>query len=139
MTSIGKTCSECDLTKLEARGLCQKHYARLMRHGSPLALKKEKVNSFTEEAIKTRSEVDQNGCWIWQGAPNNKGYGRIAIQGKRIYAHRASFMIFNGSINDLNVLHKCDVPLCVNPEHLFLGTQQENVTDMMQKGRHRYA
>jgi len=76
-------------------------------------------------------------CWLWQGALNGK-YGYIGLGGKdgSILAHRAAWIIANGAIPDgLFVLHRCDVPLCVNPAHLFLGTQFENIHDMMAKGR----
>ena len=77
-------------------------------------------------------------CWGWVGTRNNN-YGRIMHQGMNVYAHRLSWIIHNGPIpNDVCVLHRCDNPPCANPSHLFLGTYQDNVNDMMQKGRHRY-
>jgi hypothetical protein len=76
------------------------------------------------------------GCWIWGGSINGYGYGRIYGKHEPIkLAHRISYTIFNGPINDLSVLHKCDVRCCVNPDHLFLGTQRDNVHDMISKGR----
>lgn len=91
------------------------------------------------------------GCWNWAGAKNKKGYGTICgeINGKRyvpigqnMLAHRVSWILFRGDIPDGEgahgtvVMHQCDNPGCVNPKHLMLGTQAENVVDMDKKGRH---
>lgn len=77
-------------------------------------------------------------CWLWTGAVAS-GYGTIGEGGKygrQLNAHRVSYELTYGKFDPkLYVLHKCDVKLCINPEHLFLGTQQENVDDMIAKGR----
>jgi hypothetical protein len=87
-----------------------------------------------------RIVIDDNGCWLFQGyLMRNKtgmGYGWVYFQGKNMGAHRASWIFHNGEIPDkLFVCHKCDVPHCLNPEHLFLGTARDNVLDMINKGR----
>lgn len=76
-------------------------------------------------------------CWLWTGKPDKAGYGYVNRGNHRcIFAHRASWIITRGPIPfGLFVCHKCDVPLCVNPEHLFLGTQADNIRDMIAKGR----
>lgn len=85
---------------------------------------------FWEKVNKT------DNCWNWTGAINNKGYGRINIDGKSQLAHRVSFEIANGKIDDkMKVLHSCDNSFCVNPKHLWLGTQKDNLIDMAKKGR----
>lgn len=85
-----------------------------------------------------------NGCWLWDGPHSLKGYGRLLISGEEkatrktryLYMHRFSYELHFGQIlKGISVLHKCDVPSCVNPKHLFLGTQTDNVRDMDAKGR----
>lgn len=78
-----------------------------------------------------------SGCWLWQGCVNTTGYGMVSWAGrKNIVAHRLSWTIVNGPIPEgLNALHKCDTPRCVNPEHIFLGTQKDNAADCLAKGR----
>lgn len=85
------------------------------------------------------------GCWLWCGSLNNKGYGQFGIgsefngTAKLTYAHRFAWEMSFGKIpNGMCVLHKCDVPACANPAHLFLGTQAENMIDMHSKGRRIY-
>lgn len=78
------------------------------------------------------------GCWLWTGAKNSRGYGQTAsgLKGKSKLAHRASYEHFYGPIPDgLYVLHRCDVPHCVNPQHLFVGTAADNMQDAVRKGR----
>lgn len=77
-------------------------------------------------------------CWLWSGAPTSTGYGKLAFPGGGWQsAHRFSWELHNGPVPDgLQVLHHCDVPLCVNPSHLFLGTHLDNMADMRAKGRY---
>lgn len=78
----------------------------------------------------------QSGCWMWIGAVLHRGYGAFKLDRATVRAHRFSWLIHFGTIpKGLNVLHRCDAPLCVNPQHLFLGTQSDNMRDMRQKGR----
>lgn len=78
-----------------------------------------------------------SGCVEWTGSTTTKyGYGNLTVEGKNEYAHRYAYRRACGSIPDgLFVLHRCDNPPCVNPEHLFLGTQIDNMQDCSQKGR----
>ena len=83
--------------------------------------------------------VDKSGeCWIWTGAKDGKGYGRLWHEGKLQQAHRVAWQIENGPIpNSLLACHHCDNPPCVRPDHLFLGTVKDNAEDMVSKGRNR--
>ncbi len=84
------------------------------------------------------SKIDIRGkddCWIWRGAIQSRGYGSFSIDGKTYNAHRISFMLNNGYMPRLLVLHSCDNRKCVNPAHLREGTQLENVRDMVTRGR----
>jgi HNH endonuclease len=90
------------------------------------------------------SRVDKNGpvvpyvgtpCWLWTGSTSG-GYGAVRWEGKSTYSHRVSWLITKGEIPPLlYVLHKCDIRVCVNPDHLFLGTGFDNVQDAIAKGR----
>ena len=76
------------------------------------------------------------GCWIWTGARNPAGYGGFNVRRQQRLAHRVAWTMERGAVPDgLCVLHRCDNPPCVNPDHLFLGTQLDNVADMIDKGR----
>lgn len=82
--------------------------------------------------------IPECGCWIWMDLTSaNNRYGHIRINDKKVAAHRLSWELYNGSIPDgLCVLHRCDTPSCVNPYHLFLGTQKDNAIDRENKNRH---
>ncbi len=107
----------------------------------------EKVKSKNGKFISNEKEIferhvkplSMDECWEWQGYININGYGQTRIggrKGKAYQAHRLSWIVHFGGIPDgLHVCHKCDNPPCVNPNHLFLGTNLDNIKDRMKKGR----
>ena len=80
-------------------------------------------------------EKASSGCWLWLGCKDKDGYGFIRIDGKNIKTHRFAYQHFVGEIGLLQVLHRCDAPSCVNPAHLFIGTNSDNQIDAARKGR----
>lgn len=95
------------------------------------------------ESLAARAIPEPNsGCWLWEGSVNPKGYGNVHIGGKKgtvCLTHRLMWQITKGPIpTGMLVCHKCDVPSCINPDHLFIGTSQDNTDDMVRKGRHSH-
>ena len=94
-----------------------------------------RFNSKVDTAGPTQSHMT-TACHQWTAYTLN-GYGRFRVGAKMIRSHRVSYEIHRGPIPDgLHVLHECDNPTCVNPDHLWLGTNQDNIDDKMAKGRH---
>ena len=99
-----------------------------------------KLRPLAERFMERVQPEPNSGCWLWTGGVAGNGYGYLSL-GRRSegmeYAHRVSYRIHVGMIpNHKMVLHKCDVPNCVNPDHLFLGTQFDNMQDCSKKERH---
>lgn len=124
-------------------GLCSKHYSRMRRYGDVefTALRR---GVGTNPVERFWSRVDKNGtiqshmqtqCWEYQRSPSEKQHGIIMVDGKRWMVHRFSWYLLTGQEPQLNILHKCDNPPCVNPDHLYEGTQKDNVRDMMERHR----
>lgn len=83
-----------------------------------------------------RARLAESGCWIWVGSKDASGYGLMSVNGKTARAHRISCGAFNGQVPDgMVVRHSCDNPSCINPAHLGVGTQQQNVADREARGR----
>lgn len=139
---------KCCITGCErfarALGMCGPHYRRA-RDGRSLTTPIREVIRHLSDADRLRAKTKLEpikGCWEWQASRTPLGYGQMRFRGTRELAHRASWIIFRGEIpsdgshyGTLGVLHDCDNPCCVNPEHLFLGTQQSNAEDSVSKGR----
>jgi hypothetical protein len=97
-----------------------------------------------ENVEKLKKIFDSNfqwspGCWLWKGGHYPQGYGRIMIDGTTWVASRLSYTVYKNPIpKGLLVRHRCDNPRCVNPDHLLLGTHQDNTEDKIERGRHSH-
>lgn len=144
---LHKTCMLCDLPH-SCKGYCTKHYQRLCRYGdatvckvTPRHLNPNPPRANGKQLSGTKESrflvfIDKRAdCWMWTGKKDPNGYGRMSFAGERL-AHRASYRHFVGDIPvGAFLCHKCDVPACVNPAHLFIGTQLDNMRDAVRKGR----
>jgi len=89
-----------------------------------------------KEHIENQIEINDFNCWLWTGHTDKDGYGNITIKRKSKRTHRVYWEIINGPIpKGMWVLHTCDVPSCINLNHLFLGTHTDNMRDKVKKGR----
>lgn len=141
MTKPGPTngvllaCEECGATRWKFSAEAKR---RRRNYCSPacagLGRRNRRADQFWRHAV-----ADPSGCVLWQSGKNEHGYGTVAWNGRTAQlAHRISYTLRHGAIPDgLLVLHRCDTPACVNPDHLFTGTQLDNVRDMFAKGRAR--
>ena len=90
----------------------------------------------TYQRFMSKVSICEDGCWLWLGGKDRDGYGLLEVDGKGFRAHRLAYEHWHESIGEgLYVLHKCDNPSCVNPNHLWTGTQADNMADMYAKGR----
>lgn len=105
-----------------------------------LVAHREDVDMCIADRLYSKVQVLENGCWRYTGGLNGSGYGNIWQDGHTRSAHVVSYEIHNGPVPEgLNVLHSCDYKPCINPEHLFSGTQQDNIDDMINKDRHNFS
>lgn len=128
---------------VKSKGLCTKHYSRLRKTGTTSDGPKAR-GSLAERFWRQVDVRGDDECWPWTAKSKVDGYGVIGLGGKcgkKVLAHRLSWQLHNGNIPESDgyhgtvVMHLCDNPVCVNPKHLSLGTQSDNVKDMCKKGR----
>lgn len=116
-----------------SKGMCDKHGTRMRKHGHTDDPKRTLP---FKDRLRVFVEVLESGCIEWTGYRTEQGYGQLWNGKRRIMAHRASWEEKNGKIPEgMHVCHKCDNPPCINPEHLFLGTDFDNMRDKIEKGR----
>jgi len=118
------------LADVPRNGLTRRE-ACLRASSAAAALARPTVDRLAE---KTQPEPN-SGCLLWLGAVGRNGYGKILHNGRARSAHRVAYEIARGSPPSAMVLHRCDTKLCVNPDHFFLGTHQDNMNDKVAKGR----
>jgi hypothetical protein len=134
------TVEGCDI-RCVGRGYCENHYRKFRRWGTPTpALVGRAGRGIHPLDERFWAKVDKSGdCWLWTGATYRNGYGNIQDydRGRKVLVHRLSYEMAHGPIPEgLNVCHACDVRVCVNPAHLWLGTTADNMQDMVAKDRH---
>jgi len=137
------TCSFEGCSKPMAnRGLCSGHGNQL-RLGKPLKTLQVQHHGLPESVrfLRRVDKTPSSGCWLWTASRigGNKWHGQWRNgEGQHELSHRAAWRMFVGEIPEgMFVLHRCDDPICVNPAHLFLGTQTDNLNDMWAKKRAR--
>lgn len=126
----------CMRSRYRRYRFCRPHYRAWYVYGDPLMKKQQQWHglSVAERFLKYVKKTPS--CWEWIGMRDANGYGRLNVHDLPELAHRLSWQLSVGAVPvGKCVLHKCDNPSCVNPEHLYLGTQVDNIADMFQKGR----
>jgi hypothetical protein len=112
-----------------------KQCQRLGRHAPPKP-KLTADESFWQRVDKSPGHGPNGDCWLWTGQPGDNGYGRVKLNGISTRTHRWAYMLAKGAIpTSGHICHTCDIRMCVNPNHLFLGTALENMRDMVAKER----
>jgi hypothetical protein len=123
------TCRVDDCSSpVKAALLCSKHYQRFTKWGDPIYTKNTPREASLDERLKRRGwTVTEFGCWEWSGATDGWGYGSISVNGVQRGSHIVAYEAWVGPIEEGKILlHSCDNPPCINPQHLHQGTYKEN-------------
>jgi len=115
----------------------EKKIAEVRRTKHNFCNKQCKSDYYSNKSLEGKYDIKADGCWEFSGSLNNSGYGVVRYEKRTQLAHRVSFKIHNQSVDitEKCVLHACDNPCCVNPDHLFIGSHLDNMNDMRFKGR----
>jgi hypothetical protein len=142
MPPILRVCKSCGVDFTISAAIARFYEKKGLNRGVFCSLKCKgvaRLGVINQSVIDANSIPEPNsGCWLWLGAKHQKfGYGKIGYDNRKYQAaHRASYSVFNGEIPDgMLVRHKCDNPYCVNPDHLEVGTDADNMADMVRRGR----
>lgn len=129
-----RVCIEPECGRMDwCRGYCSMHY---QRHRTSGKIERIDPEQSPLERFMDKVELDNNGCWLWTSTILRSGYGTMWYRGQTISAHRLSYQFYIGPVPErLHVLHLCDVKRCVNPEHLYAGTHQQNIQDRENRGK----
>lgn len=130
---------DCD-SKSRVYGMCGKHHMRVKRYGNPYTVLRVPNDTPICDRFWDKVAITSNPecCWEWTASLNKAGYGTIAVGDTVKRAHRVAWFLTHGCWPTQLVLHSCDNPRCVNPQHLREGTAYENTHDMISRGRHSY-
>jgi hypothetical protein len=139
---LSKTCPCCLKIFFKKDDKYDKYWTKKKYCSPKCAVLKFPEKEYLEQKLKyilSKTITTESGCMEWQNNCYPNGYGRLTFLGKPQSVHRVIWKILKGGIpKGLRVLHKCDNRPCCNPEHLFLGTHQDNMDDKVKKGRHTY-
>lgn len=138
---ISRVCPQCDNAFMVARSVAEAGKGRFCSRACAFAGRTPHTDPIDRLAAKVAHDHD-TGCWLFTGTLTRAGYGQLYMPGEtlrsgsRQLAHRVSWRLYRGPIPEgMAVLHHCDTPACVNPDHLFLGSHTDNMRDMHRKGR----
>jgi hypothetical protein len=123
----------CEILKNKAYGYCRLHWERIKRTGTTEVI--DHKHSVEDRFWRFVTKLSNTECWMWTGSKNPKGYGHLPTGNEQL-SHRLSYLLFKGEIPiKTMILHSCDNPGCVNPNHLYLGDNKQNMIDMISRGR----